>query len=383
MTSSMAYQGKLDSVQVLRGVAALLVVLFHCAAVQKLGLDSSRHDEIALLSGFWDRGYAGVDLFFVISGFIMVYVTRHKRFEARDISGFLYNRITRIYPLWWVFASIMAIYFFVTYGQLVPSDRSGAGTGLEYFLKSLFLIPQSEVPILGVGWTLIHEVYFYIIFALFLFFDPRKLPIFLLFWLGVTILYIMMGSNEIQSQAYRSVIASWLTLEFIAGAFTALLITQGIFKFEKFALGLGGVLFCLAMLYYTDTGFTVTRWGRVAVYTLPFILLTYGLVAYEKKKNVNFPRFLILLGDWSYSLYLSHYLVFLTVKRLLESSSVFLPESLHFQAEGWVDNLIFTVISLTATIMFSALCYKFIESPLLRASRRLKKVSASASIDLS
>lgn len=369
----MAYQGKLDSVQVLRGLAALLVVLFHCAAVQKLGIDPSREAEIALLSGFWDRGYAGVDLFFVISGFIMVYVTRHKRFEAKDVGGFLYNRITRIYPLWWVFASIMAMYFFVIYGQFVPPDRSHVGTGFEYYIKSLFLIPQAEVPILGVGWTLIHEVYFYIIFALFLFFDPRKLPVFLLLWLGVILLCNMMGLNRTGSQEYWPVILSWLTLEFIAGAFVALLITQGIFKFEKLALGLGGALLCLAMLYYTDTSFTLTNWGRVAVYTFPFVFLTYGLVVYEKKNTINFPKFLILLGDWSYSLYLSHYLVFLTIKRLMESSEAILPRNLHFQAEGWIDNLIFTVISLIATIIFSALCYKFIESPLLRISRRLKK----------
>lgn len=365
---------KLDSVQALRGLAVLLVVLFHCAGIQKEGLDSSRTAEIALLSGIWDRGYAGVDLFFVISGFIMVYVTHGKSYNGKDIGRFLYNRVARIYPLWWFFASFMALYFLISYGQAAPPDRVSEANSVEYLIKSFLLIPQHHVPVLGVGWTLIHEVYFYIIFAGFLFFDRNKLPLLLCGWVVLTLLGALMGSNHTSTGGYVSIISSLLTVEFIAGAFAALLVTREIFRFEKTCLIIGVVSTILAMMFYTDISHNLSRWGRVVVYTIPFILIIYGAVICEKKGYISYPHFLVSLGDWSYSLYLSHFLVFLTIRRVLEYMAPFLPHELHYQAEGWIDNLVFTVVALTATIIFSALCYRFIEQPLLKLSRRLKKV---------
>ena len=366
--------GKLDSVQGLRGLAALLVALYHCAGIQKAGLDPSRTAEISLLSGIWDRGYAGVDLFFVISGFIMVYVTHGKRYNRKNIGHFLYNRVTRIYPLWWIFASIMALYFLISYGQLAAPDHVSEVKSLGYFVKSLLLMPQQHVPILAVGWTLIHEIYFYVIFAGFLFFDRNKLPLLLCGWMALILLGALMGFNYTSARDYVSLMTSLLTLEFIAGAFAALLITREIIKFEKTCLIMGVISAIVAMMFYTDTSFDLSKWGRVAVYTIPFTLIIYGAVICEKKGYINYPGFLVSLGDWSYSLYLSHFLVFLTIRRVLEYAAPFLPDELHYQAEGWIDNLVFTVVALTATIMFSALCYKFIEQPLLKLSRRLRKV---------
>ena len=364
---------KLDSVQALRGIAAILVALYHCAGIQKEALDPSRMAEISLLSGIWDRGYAGVDLFFVISGFIMVYVTDGKSYNKKNIGHFLYSRITRIYPLWWIFACIMALYFFISYGQPAPPDRLSESNSLSYFIKSFLLIPQHHVPILGVGWTLIHEIYFYIVFAVFLFFDRKKLPLLLFIWVVFIFLGAFMGFNAGAARGYPSLVSSLLTLEFIAGALAALLITRRVFRFEKTCLVAGIFFVILAMIFYTDTSRQLTSWGRVAVYTLPFTLIIYGAVICENKGSVHYPKFLVSLGNWSYSIYLSHFLVFLTIRRLLEYASPYLPKYLHFQAEGWIDNLIFSIITLTATIIFSALCYKLIEQPLLQLSRRVIK----------
>jgi len=317
------------------------------------------------------KGYAGVDLFFVISGFIMVYVTHGKSYNRKYIGHFLFNRVTRIYPLWWIFASFMALYFLISYGQFAPPDRASEVNSLGYLIKSFLLIPQYHVPILGVGWTLIHEVYFYIIFAGFLFFDRKKLPILLFVWMALTIFGALIGLNDTSARGYPSLVSSLLTLEFIAGAFAALLITRGIFRFEKTCLILGVISVILAMAFYTDIGRNLTLWGRVAVYTIPFTLVTYGAVICERKGYIKYPKFLVSLGDWSYSIYLSHFLVFLTIKRVLEYAAPFLPQQLQFQAQGWIDNLIFTTIAMVATIIFSALCYKLIERPLLKLSRRV------------
>jgi len=267
----------------------------------------------------------------------------------------------------------MALYFFISYGQVAPPDRVSDSNSLSYFIKSFLLIPQNHVPILGVGWTLIHEIYFYIIFAGFLFFDRAKLPLLLFIWLTVIFLGALMGFAGSTAQGYPSLILSLLTLEFIAGAFAAILITRGVFKFEKICLIVGLVFVILAMIFYTDTSLELTSWGRVVVYTLPFTLIIYGAVICENKGYIYYPKFLVSLGNWSYSIYLSHFLVFLTIRRVQEYAGPYLPEYLHSQAEGWIDNLVFSIIALAATLIFSALCYKFIERPLLQLSQNVTK----------
>jgi len=249
---------------------------------------------------------------------------------------------------------------------------------LGYLIKSILLIPQQHVPILGVGWTLIHEMYFYIVFAGFLFFDRNKLPFLLIGWMTLILLGASMGLNASSARDYPSLMVSLLTLEFIAGAFAALLITRGIYKFEKTFLIVGVVSVILAMMLYTDTSHELSKWGRVVVYTIPFTLLIYGAVVCEEKGYLKYPKFLVLLGNWSYSLYLSHFLVFLTIRRILEYAAPIIPNQLHFQASGWIDNLIFSVVALTATIIFSALCYKFVEQPILKLSRRAVKNRSKA-----
>ena len=106
--------------------------------------------------------------------------------------------------------------------------------------------------------------------------------------------------------------------------------------------------------------------------------MTYGAVVCEKKGYLNYPKFLVSLGNWSYSLYLSHFLVFLTIRRVLEYAAPFLPEQLQFQAPGWIDNFVFSIVALVATIIFSALCYRFIERPLLKLSRRAFEINPKA-----
>ena len=127
------------------------------------------------------------------------------------------------------------------------------------------------------------------------------------------------------------------------------------------------------MVFYTSTSRELSIWGRVVAYTIPFTLMIYGAVACEKKGTIKYSNFLVSIGNWSYSIYLSHFLVFLTIRRVMEYAAPFLPKSLHFQAEGWIDNFVFTTLALTATLIFSALCYRYIELPLLKLSRRVVK----------
>ena len=372
-------QRRLLSVQALRGLAAILVLMLHCVAVQNAGLMPDNTRELSYLSGFWNQGYAGVDLFFVISGFIMVYVTHDRERTPRSVGKFLYSRASRIYPLWWVYAGVMATYFWMTYGQPAAPD---VVVRLEdvapYTVKSFLLLPQTYHPVLGVGWTLIHEMYFYLVFAGLLFLPRQYMPVYLSIWAGVILIAMVVFVTPHHATYIGTLIRSPLTLEFIAGAFMGwLIVRQQIFK-PKLWLGIG-VFSTLAMLIIgLDAMPGQFVFNRALFYTLPFAALIYGLSALEHQDKLKVPNWCIRLGDWSYSLYLSHMLVLLTLRRIFMKADGVLPEILQYQADGYVDNIFFAVVAFVLAIVFSGVSYHLIETPLLKLFRRALRRKALA-----
>lgn len=360
---------RLNSIQALRGVAALLVLFFHMAEFQRQMAEGNPSD-IALLSGIWDRGWAGVDLFFVISGFIMVYVTRQTGRSFADIRSFIVSRVTRIYPLWWVCAGIMAMYFWITYGMLAAPDRvEGAGEAFAYAAKSFLLIPQEVPPLLGLGWTLIHEMFFYLIFAGLLFLPRKYLPWALSAWAMITVI----GSQYVTPAAYArnltELVASPLSLEFIAGGFAGYCVTHGKNLSSKALVYGGAVLFVLTLFFFPAIELGTYTTSRVAMFTVPFLLLTYGWVCCEIKGQLKAPKWLSTLGDWSYSLYLTHYIVLVTLRRIYR---MVVPDELKVGAAGVVDNFIFAVLALLISIATAAIFYNFIERPSLKLFKKLR-----------
>ena len=367
-------QPKLQSIQAFRGIAAFVVMLYHIGERQIMTLRSNKPivtDEW-LFSGPWRQGYSGVDLFFLISGFIMIYVTYHRGRSLGDVTGFLYRRAVRIYPLWWVFASIMGVYFFAAYGLWGAPDLKGASTpNLSYFIRSLFLIPQDSFPVFRLGWTLIHEIQFYLIFAVILFF-PRKFLIPSLFiWAGMVVTGFALGLTQMNGTF--SILFSLLSLEFIVGAIIAWALLKGRIFAPKAVFWSGVFLSVAAFIFYTDKSSDLTRWGRVAVYTVPFAALIYGAAAQDMQGKLRCPKWLVALGDWSYSLYLCHYLVMVGVVRIGKMLANYAPdsivESLTIGAPGIWDNLLFTFVTVILSLITAALFYKLIEQPTLKLAR--------------
>lgn len=156
------------SLQVLRGIAAFMVVLAHTYA----HLDT-RHI-IQGIPGLADAGIHGVDIFFVISGFVMVYISGDNFGKPGASRDFLIRRIIRVVPLYWFYTaaiSVLLIFF--------PGDfSSGQSFDLSHLLASLSFIPVENsvgkiFPIHAVGWTLNYEMYFYLIFAFLLLFKKE------------------------------------------------------------------------------------------------------------------------------------------------------------------------------------------------------------------
>jgi len=386
---------RLASIQIMRGLAALLVTLYHVRALETLAiadsglvLTTTGLPEPGLMSGLWGNGFIGVDLFFVISGFIMVYVTRDLAQGWRPVASFLFARASRIYPLWWLFASIMALYFLYAYGAPVDAAQAASSgqSNLEHLLKSYLLVPQSVFPVLGVGWTLVHEMYFYFVFAAALALPRRWLPYVLAVWGACVVAGSLGGLSGPFAIDYPALIFYPMTIEFVLGAFAGLLVASGRIWKPATLIIIGAVWLAAVMqLVPTPEGHGaewtdfILQWGRVLIYGVPSALIIYAVAGLEveNRMRVLFPAFaaafgfvlgavlvgdgaarvwpvlaglvgavlfggaityfsreggawmkrsedvLVTIGDWSYSIYLCHMLVLSALRRVLPSAANF------------------------------------------------------------
>lgn len=342
---------KLLSIQALRGVAVLLVVVFHLTLIERKFGGSN-----TIMPDFLKFGMFGVDLFFVISGFVMVTVTRGKFQSIKHALMFLFHRISRIYPLHWVYSTIALLVFLIR-----PSwVNSSQGNQID-ILASYLLLPDELLPLVQVSWTLIHEVYFYIVFFVIMLTLPEKfLTIAMLLWGGVIAIFGLSTGNP-----YYNIVFNPLTIEFIIGCLLAVRYYN--FKEVKINGNLLVVIALLALLaailgyiFFVDqTGNSPDRWWRILFYGIPAIIIVFCITAAEQNK-VTLPASLIQSGNASYSIYLSHLFTINVIGRLW---SIFANDSI-------VDNFVAIVIAFTAVIIVGFLSYWYVEIPLLKVSRK-------------
>lgn len=341
----------LHALQSLRAVAALLVLAGHGAQI------SGRFFAEPVTSGQWTLGFAGVDLFFVISGFVMVYITQGKpRGDARFIGRFAYARFTRIYPVYWFFTALaLAAYLFI------PATLNRELADLHIW-QSFTLWPiENALPILHVGWTLTHEIYFYAVFALILVFPERWLPALLAGWAA----FVIAGSLMLDGgPAIAALIVNPLTIEFILGALAGMLICSGEKRFARTALLIAALWLAAAawLIWPENADAFPSGWARVAAFGIPSALIVYGAVSLEMQGRLKPPGWLVILGDWSYALYLSHLLVLSALVRVWVSV---LPDF------GPLANFAFLIVSLVACIAVSGAAFRLLEYPALKATRKL------------
>jgi peptidoglycan/LPS O-acetylase OafA/YrhL len=342
-------QPRLQNLQALRGIAVLLVLWRH---VLLFGEKYARGEMV--LPDALKIGDAGVDLFFVISGFVMTLVSRG-RFQLRgEIASFLYKRFVRVYPLYWIYSlAILAIY--LRWPHLVNSSQDHHVDLLASFL----LLPQDILPLLGQGWTLEHEIYFYLVFALMLLAPERLLPGLLLLW-GALVAFgwnFLSGSEPGQLQAIRHA-CNPLTLEFILGALVGLAIGRGWRRAGFLWLILGYVLLLIGSAVVDPLRFTGLR---LFCFGIPAALMVFGAVALELQDRFRLPHWLGVIGDASYSLYLSHILVLSAAGRLWQA----LP-NLH--PGGW-DAAGLALLMILAAMGFGLASHFLLEKPVLRFLR--------------
>jgi len=280
----------LSSVQCLRGLAALLVVLFHVTMF-------SRADSLAK-TGNMVIGNAGVDIFFVISGFVMWVSTCNVR---RSPLEFWRDRIIRIVPLYYIATVVFIIVLFLAQERVVTS--SDIFTSL-LFIPGINSINNEPVPILGVGWTLNYEMMFYVIFGVALLLPSR----FRIGWVAVVFFALVLGRFVLPANAgFLLRITSPLWLEFLAGMLIGVLFVSGALKSSApiyWAVGVAIMLLGASVLL----GLHVFAPGlpRTLAYGVPAASLVLGAIFMEPLFRGRTLAGLRWLGDVSYSLYLAH-----------------------------------------------------------------------------
>ena len=129
-----------------------MVVVFHSLFINAKYVESKN-----LLPEIFSFGQTGVDLFFVISGFVMIIAFRNKFGKKGEIFKFLKGRFFRIYPTYWIY--FLAVFLVFQIKPQIMNDSQGGNVDLT---SSLLLLPASTLPLLMVAWSLIHEVWFYL-----------------------------------------------------------------------------------------------------------------------------------------------------------------------------------------------------------------------------
>jgi peptidoglycan/LPS O-acetylase OafA/YrhL len=297
------------TLQVLRGLAALIVVFGHVSMVVV--------DRFHLkpLPRFMDEGSIGVDVFFCLSGFIMYY-TSHQQIGVRGAAAeFLTRRLLRIYPLYWV-VTLSALLVEVLDPRLVSSWSQSPG----FVLKSLLLLPQTVPPLISPAWTLVHEIKFYAIFAALMLFPLRLAKVGLAVWMMGSFVVLLMSLFGIdwltRSIAGQAVNYIWhpASLEFGAGIVAAWVVlrirTAAWVDACLFAFGLGAVIVLMQFHSFFKPD---TKYFAVVMYMVPTFLLVLGATLVERRWKPVMPRVLTFLGDASYSTYLTHFVLIPTL----------------------------------------------------------------------
>jgi exopolysaccharide production protein ExoZ len=345
--------GKLPTIQILRGIAAALVVFHHLSGVVPTHIGHPSwfaNNRLPLI------GAAGVDIFFVISGFIMFYTTTQKS-GRMDAGVFLLKRTLRIYPLYWFWTSVLLL---VALSKLVPMNHTH---DIDFFVSSYLLIPAFNGltfhPFLDQGWTLSFEMLFYCIFSLSIWLSTRRsILIFLASsFVGLSLLSLIFP----QGSGIKYLLSNTLIVEFLFGVALAklfLLAPHGtrrkpISTWVPVALVALGVTLLLSttLIHPTDdTWLTLSRW-RFIFWGIPSALIVFGFASVNQK--LTNPG-LVLLGDASYSTYLAHVFLLRALRLSFEHSSTLrtLPADVEL------------VIATVLTIFVTVLTYLWVERPL-------------------
>ena len=276
-------------IQVLRAVAALMVVVHHATIM--LG------DRDGLPIGNWTNGASGVDIFFVISGFVMSISSAPLRKTLHPARIFLARRLERVVPLYWIVTTVKVLSVLALPGLAL----NALGTPWHVIASYLFL-PAGMDPVVVVGWTLNFEFLFYLIFAAVLAIRGSLLKVLIPVLLVVVLLrYLPQPHVSAGVRVYESS----MVLEFLFGVLLALAVDW--VRGWNLAVAIGFVVVGFSVFFHW--GAPIGLPWRGLDWGLPALAVVAGTIAMERPLGKFAPKWMLELGDASYSIYLVHGLV--------------------------------------------------------------------------
>ena len=323
---SIVKRDRVGNIQLLRALAAGAILMSHAADVLLPKSDAWRAVP-------WS---AGVDLFFIISGFVMMLLSEGRFGRAAEASHFIVRRVIRIVPSYWFFTLLMVALLIV-----FPSAVRNTALNAPVAITSLLFIPWPRAdgllrPLLSQGWTLNYEAFFYFAFALALLSRRGALL------LAIAFITLVAAGPLFPAPWFAAAFYSDpIIVEFVAGMGLAQLYIRGVrVRWPAMAL-------LVAMAMITAAGFVVRpEVPRVIAFGMPaFLLAVAAMLRPEARTKSRVRRFGEALGDASYVLYLSHPFVVNGMKLLMGSG----PEVL--------------ILSLGASLGFAILFHRWIERP--------------------
>lgn len=333
MTSTANTTSTLQSIQLLRGIAALSVVYVHVLATPNFGL-------------------FGVDIFFVISGFVMALVTT-KNTNPRT---FFLNRLIRIVPLYWILTTCLVAVILIA-----PNLLGSTTLNFANFLKSLFFIPyfkESHLiqPFLFVGWTLNYEMLFYLCIALGLMLSSRHYSAIAIS--ALVLIYLTLGLLA-DSPLLNGFFGNSKIFEFVLGIFAFKIYRLGYLKNIPYLFGFLISAGCLFFMIYAET--KQIKIDSFFLYGIPSFFLLLSAISLESLMDSPVVKAIAtFVGDTSYAIYLSHAFVIEFIRKVVMKNFDFLQHHMS----------IVIIISLSASILVGYILHRFLDLPLQHYFKR-------------
>lgn len=338
----------LKSLQAGRGIAALMVVFYHLngSIFGKPEYDPNQ------MHPLFEAGWAGVDFFFVLSGFIIYHVHQKDIGKRGRLGDYAFKRFVRIYPTYWlVLAAIVPIYF------LKPSFGAGFETNPAQIAASFALWPMPNYPILQVAWTLRHEVLFYLAFALLIAHRPTGILV-LMAWALACGGWLASGAKDFPA----SFLLHEVNLLFFLGIATAWACDAARLRPTPAAC-----LLIAGVLVFLRSTLAVVEGAPGALTHIGFgigsALAIFGGVNLERGGRLPVPRLLSLLGDASYSIYLTHFLALSLSAKVLYGSHL----------DGLLPRTVIFIILLVGATVAGLAFHFYVEKPVLNLFKRRHK----------
>ena len=336
---------ELFGLQILRGLAATAVVAHHILG--KSGTVAGRFSPDWLTLSL----SSGVDIFFVISGFIMFYATFARGGTTITIGEFMLRRVMRIYPFYWfcclALMALVATHIFKARAFAIPE-----------VVQSMTLIPGHN-SLLAVSWTLSYEMFFYLVFAATLPARSKQVTI-IATSAGIVTAYVV--GNLVVDGQMRNFLAGSVLLEFCFGLGLAY-VTVGRPEPVRVPLPLVAIavtLIAVAPVFVPHpTVVFLAEPYRAVVWGLPAIVVVAAFLALKPARGVA-ARWLVRVGNASYAIYLTHLFVVFVYAKALQ-----VPMISH------TSQILVAPVVIAASLVVGLIAHSVVEKPLLSLSRNL------------